>query len=101
MKRGAFFLNTSRGGLADESALLAALKSGHLAGAALDVREIEPPQQTGLLEQLENVILLPHVGAFTVEAQARTFDAVCTDLALVLAGKPPLNAVNVPLPRST
>src|SRR6185369_13171507 len=80
MKRGAFFINTSRGGVMDETALLAALKSGHLGGAALDVRETEPPKERSEFETMDNVILTPHVGAFTVEAQARTFEAVCDDL---------------------
>jgi D-3-phosphoglycerate dehydrogenase len=116
MKRGAFFLNTSRGGVVDEAALLGALQSGHLAGAALDVREVEPPKvrcpafrrpdapehakawtpsETGF-EDLDNVILLPHVGSFTHEAQARTFEAVCADLAHLLRGEPAANLVNRP-----
>ena len=93
MKRGSFFINTSRGGVMDEKALLRALQTGHLAGAALDVREAEPPAtQTGF-ESLDNVILTPHVGAFTHEAQTRTFEAVCDDLDRVLRGEPPQNAV--------
>jgi len=116
MKRGAYFLNTSRGGVVDEVALLGALQSGHLAGAALDVREVEPPKvrcpafrrpdapehakawtpsETGF-EDLDNVILLPHVGSFTHEAQARTFEAVCADLAHLLRGEPAANVVNRP-----
>lgn len=92
-KEGAYFINTSRGGVMDEGALLAALQSGWLAGAALDVRETEPPGNPGGLEALPNVILTPHVGAFTVEAQARTFEAVVTDLERVLDGLPAENAV--------
>lgn len=99
MKRGAYFINTSRGGVMDEVALLAALESGHLAGAGLDVREIEPPQEPGPLERRDDVILMPHIGAFTVEAQDRTFAAVCSDVARVLAGKPAVNAVNAPVKR--
>ena len=77
----------------DEKALLRALQTGHLAGAALDVREAEPPAtQTGF-ESLDNVMLTPHVGAFTHEAQTRTFEAVCDDLDRVLRGEPPQNAV--------
>ena len=95
MKRGAFFVNTSRGGVVDEAALLAALQSGHLAGAALDVREIEPPKERSAFETMDNVIFLPHIGSFTHEAQARTFEAVCADLARVLRGEPAQFAVNV------
>ncbi len=96
MKRGAFFINTSRGGVVDEAALLAALQSSQLAGAALDVREVEPPKERGAFETMDNVILLPHVGSFTHEAQARTFEAVCADLAHVLCGEPAANLVNRP-----
>jgi D-3-phosphoglycerate dehydrogenase len=98
MKRGSFFINTSRGGIVDEAALLAALRSGHLGGAALDVRETEPPTATSGLEQLDNVILAPHVGAFTVEAQTRTMEAVAGDLDQVLSGAPAKNFVNMALP---
>jgi phosphoglycerate dehydrogenase-like enzyme len=99
MKPGAFFINTSRGGVVDEAALLAALQSGHLAGAALDVREIEPPTAPNPFAEMDNVILTPHIGSFTVEAQARTFEAVCSDVDRVLRGEPAINFVNFPLPR--
>jgi len=94
MKRGSFFINTSRGGVMNETALLHALKTGYLAGAALDVREIEPPNSRDGFESLDNVILTPHIGAFTGEAQARTFEAVCDDLDRVLRGEAPQNAVS-------
>ncbi len=96
VKRGAFFVNTSRGGVVDEAALLAALQGGHLGGAALDVREVEPPKERCAFETMENVILLPHVGSFTHEAQARTFEAVCADLERLLRGQAVVNAVNRP-----
>lgn len=99
IKRGAFFINTSRGGVVDETALLAALQSGHLGGAGLDVREVEPPKERSAFEAMDNVILLPHVGAFTVEAQARTFEAVCTDLERLLNGQPAANFVNFATPK--
>jgi D-3-phosphoglycerate dehydrogenase len=99
IKRGAYFINTSRGGVVDERMLLLALQSGHLAGAALDVREIEPPQTRSTLEDLDNVILTPHIGAFTAEAQRRTFEAVCDDLHQVLRGEPAKNFVNIARPK--
>jgi D-3-phosphoglycerate dehydrogenase len=97
MKRGSFFINTSRGGIMDEAALLAALQNGHLAGAGLDVREAEPPGR-GPFDSLDNVILTPHVGAFSKEAQTRTFEAVCDDLDRLLRGEAAVNFVNKPKP---
>ena len=99
IKRGAYFIDTSRGGVVDERTLLLALQSGHLAGAALDVREIEPPQARSVLEELDNVILTPHVGSFTTEAQTRTFEAVCDDLERVLRGEAAENFVNIARPK--
>jgi len=98
MKPDAFFINTSRGGVMDESALLVALESGHLAGAALDVRETEPPARSRF-EALENVILTPHIGSFTTEAQTRTVEAVCDDLDRLLRDEPAANFVNIAQPK--
>lgn len=98
MKRGAFFVNTSRGGVMDETALLEALRSGHLGGAALDVREKEPPAGKSGFEEMDNVILAPHIGAFTAESQTRTFEAVAEDLDRVLSGEAAKNFVNIPRP---
>jgi D-3-phosphoglycerate dehydrogenase len=98
MKPGSFFINTSRGGVMDESALIAALQTWHLAGAALDVREIEPPIKGSVLETMSNVILTPHVGAFTTEAQTRTFEAVAQDVERLLSGQPAINFVNIACP---
>jgi D-3-phosphoglycerate dehydrogenase / 2-oxoglutarate reductase len=86
MKPGAYFINTSRGGVVDEGDLIRALQEGKIAGAALDVRETEPPAP-GLLAEMENVILTPHVGAFTREGQRRVVTAVCRDVAAVLGGE--------------
>lgn len=98
MKPSAFFINTSRGEVVAEQDLLRALKSGQIAGAALDVRSHEPPLK-GELETLPNVILTPHIAAFTQEAQARVARAVCDDVARVLDGKPARNPANQVDPR--
>ncbi len=100
MKPGAFFINTSRGKVVVEQDLVEALKAGIVGGAALDVRSKEPPQ-IGELESMSNVILLPHIAAFTHEAQDRVTAAVCEDAARVLEGKPAINAVKrtMPMPR--
>lgn len=91
MKKTAFLINTSRGRLIVEEDLVDVLKSGGIAGAALDVRRVEPPTP-GELEKLPNVILTPHIGAFTVEAQERVTRTVCADVTRLLEGQPALNA---------
>lgn len=98
MKPHSYFINTSRGSVVSEPDLVAALRSGHLAGAALDVRSIEPPT-AGALESLPNVILTPHIAAFTREAQNRVSRAICEDVARVLDGQPALNPVHAAVPR--
>ncbi len=98
MKPTAFFINTSRGSVVREADLTAALKAKQLAGAALDVRETEPPERSEL-ESLPNVILTPHVAALTVEAQERVTRAICDDVSRVLDGKPARNAVGAAFPK--
>jgi len=85
MKPTAFFLNTSRGEVVDETGLIQALEGNRIAGAALDVRNTEPPA-SGPLSRMDNVILTPHIGAFTHEAQERVVATVCRDVAAVLSG---------------
>jgi len=97
LKPGAMVLNLSRGELVDEPALIEALRSGQVGGAALDVRAAEPPE-CGELETMDNVILTPHIAAFTHEAQRRVVQVVCDDVAAVLAGGGATNYFNFPRP---
>jgi D-3-phosphoglycerate dehydrogenase len=98
MKKGAYFINTSRGNVVNESDLVAALVSGTLGGAALDVRT-EEPATAGLLETLDNVILTPHIGGLTVEAQEAVLQMICTDVHAVLEGRPAVHFANFALPQ--
>ncbi len=67
MKKGAYLVNLSRGGIVDEDALYQALKKGHLSGAAVDAFEQEP--YIGLLKELDNIVLTPHIGSYAREAR--------------------------------
>ncbi len=92
MKPTALLINTGRGGTLDEEALADALEKGRLAGAALDVREVEPPPAGDRLQTLENVILTPHLAGLTQEAQQRVCTGVASDVLRVLRGEEPLHA---------
>ena len=94
MPKGAYLINASRGPVVDEKALVAALESGHLGGAALDVFEQEPTSTDNPLRQMENVFLSPHVGGATREAEARVLEVVRDNLSRVLDGEEPSNVVN-------
>jgi D-3-phosphoglycerate dehydrogenase len=94
MKPTAFIVNVARGGLIDEDALYAALKSGRIAGAGLDVFVSEPPTESPLLA-LENVIVTPHLGASTDEAQEKAGVSVAKSVRLALGGELVPDAVNV------
>jgi D-3-phosphoglycerate dehydrogenase / 2-oxoglutarate reductase len=93
LRRGAFVINVARGALIDEEALLAALTSGQVGGAALDVFETEPPTRTALLGH-PKVIATPHLGASTPEAQHRAGSQVAEELLRLLNGEQPLYLVN-------
>ena len=94
MKPTAFIVNVARGGLIDEDALYAALKTNRIAGAGLDVYVSEPPLKSPLLE-LENIVLTPHLGASTDEAQEKAGVSVAKSVRLALGGELVPDAVNV------
>lgn len=85
MKPTAFLVNTSRGEIIDENALYEALKSGKLAGAALDVFEVEPPTNKQLIS-LPNVVCTPHIGAQTKEAQELASTVIAEKIIQILRG---------------
>jgi glyoxylate reductase len=93
MKPSAFLINTARGPVVDEQALLEALQAGRLAGAGLDVYENEPRITAGL-ELLNNVVLLPHVGSATVETRRRMATLAVDNLLAGLEGRTPPNCLN-------
>ena len=95
MKPSCRLINCARGGIIDEAALYEALKTGELAGAALDVFEDEPATDTPLLN-LENFLALPHLGASTSEAQEHVAIEVAQQVRNALQGQPVANAVNQP-----
>lgn len=88
MKRGAFIVNTARGGIIDEPALVDALKSGQVAGAGLDVFAEEPTPVGNALLQLDNVIASPHMAGVTAEAVAGMAVATAQNILSVLDGQP-------------
>lgn len=94
LPKGAIFVNSARGSLVDEDALLDALKSGHLGSAGLDVFQKEPGFDTRLNE-LENTFLLPHIGSATVETRTAMAELAIDGIAAVLAGRAPENVVKV------
>lgn len=94
MKKTAFIVNVARGGLIDEDALYRALTTGTIAGAGLDVFVSEPPQDSPLLA-LENVVVTPHLGASTDEAQEKAGVSVARSVRLALSGELVPDAVNV------
>lgn len=92
MRDGAIFINTSRGGVVDEEALVTALRSGPVAAAGLDVRQSEPPSNSPLPE-LDTAVLTPHVGWYSEESQRELNRTVASDVVRVLKGQEPRNPV--------
>lgn len=93
MKKGAFFINTSRGGVVDEPALLRALESGKLVGAAVDVLAREPMSNDCVLQNAPNLIITPHTAWAPVTTRKRLLNIVCENIEAFISGKPQ-NVVN-------
>lgn len=98
MKPSAYFINAARGGVVQENALLQALQTKQIAGAALEVRQQEPAPPSGF-DVLPNVIQLPHLGASTYEAQHRVVTAICRDVRSILLGGEARNFANFGKPK--
>lgn len=94
MKNTAFLVNTGRGQLIDESALEIALKEKWIAGAGVDVFEIEPAQKDNPLFKLDNILFTPHMAGWTQEALVREAKGASEEVIRVLNGKEPLNVAN-------
>ena len=94
-KKGVYIINCARGGLVDEKALAEAVKSGHVAGAAIDVYEVEPAKEN-VLFGLENVICTPHLGASTAEAQEKVALQIAEQMSDYLLNGAITNALNFP-----
>jgi D-3-phosphoglycerate dehydrogenase / 2-oxoglutarate reductase len=99
MREGVFIVNTARGGLIDTAALVRALRSGRVAGAALDVTDPEPLPADSALRTLDNVILTPHVAFYSTESMSRLQSLAVEEAARALRGEPLRSPV--PLPTSS
>jgi D-3-phosphoglycerate dehydrogenase len=95
MKKGAYIVNTSRGAVIHENALIKALKERTIAGAALDVFEKEPLSKDSPLLQMDNVILTPHIAWYSEEAMLDQKRKTALNVRRVLNGEPPLYPVNI------
>ena len=93
-KKGARFINVARGGIINEVDLAAAVKSGHIGGAAIDVFSEEPPTGNPLLDE-DKIVVTPHLGASTEEAQVNVADVVAKQIVDALKGRTIANAVNI------
>jgi len=93
MKKSAFLINTSRGKIVNEKDLVIALKKKIIAGAGLDVFEVEPISKKHALVKLQNVVLAPHIGSSTKETRAKMAEITVKNLNLGMNGKKPIYSV--------
>ena len=94
MKQGAMLVSTSRGTLVKTDDLVAALRSGKISAAALDVTDPEPPDLQGVLVRLDNAIISSHVASCSAQAVRKLRDSVVNTVGIALRGEPLLNIVN-------
>lgn len=94
MKRGAYFVNVSRGKIVQTDALTMALQEGHLAGAGLDVTEPEPLPENHSLRKMQNVVITPHIAGLSEHNRDRSFALIKQNISRFLKGEPMLNIVN-------
>lgn len=94
MKKNAFLINTSRGPVIDEKALIQALQKETIRGAGIDVWDPEPPNSDNPLLKMENVVALPHIASASVETRSRMIEMAIENLNSILGGKTPPNLVN-------
>ena len=94
MKKGAYLINTARGGIVDEDALVRALESGHLSGATIDVFATEPLPADSPFWRMENVVVLPHATGDATDWHMRVVGVFCDNMARWLAGEPLRNVVD-------
>jgi glyoxylate reductase len=94
MKSTAFLINTSRGGVVEEGALVEALRAGTIAGAGLDVFEKEPIEVDNPLIKMKNVVLTPHIGSGSIEGRTAMAVLAAKNLAAALRGERPPNLLN-------
>jgi len=94
MKPGTILINTARGGLVDEAALMTAVQNGHLFGVGLDVMAVEPPTADHPLLQFDNVIVTPHVASGTIVGRQRLWQTAIEQAFMVLRGERPSGLLN-------
>ena len=94
MQPSAILINTARGPIVDEAALAEALRDGRIAGAGLDVTEVEPIDPASPLLTMDNVVVLPHIGSASVATRAKMADIAVANLRAALAGEPMPHRVN-------